>query len=102
MAEIDDIRLLRDFAERGSQEAFEALIQRHGGLVRSVALSYLGDPQLAEDVSQTVFVALAQNAGRLRNPKSLLSWLYTVARLSAKDLRRSEQRRLRREQEALM
>jgi RNA polymerase sigma factor (sigma-70 family) len=102
MAEIDDIRLLTDFQERGSEEAFAALVKRHASLVRAVALRHLGDVQHAEDVSQTVFVTLGRDSARLRKKASLRSWLYTVARLAAKDLHRSEERRVRREREAFM
>lgn len=54
-----DSQLLLDFAERRSDAAFAELVRRHLNLVHAAALRITRDPDLAKDVSQAVFIALA-------------------------------------------
>jgi RNA polymerase sigma-70 factor, ECF subfamily len=61
---------------------------------RSTIFRYLlrrtGDPQLAEDLTQDVFADALAALPRLdRDPRSLLPWLYTVARRRAIDAARA-------------
>ena len=102
MTDVPDGRLLELFARNGSEEAFAALVQRHIGLVHSVALRHMAQPQQAEDISQAVFIILARKAGSLGRRTVLPGWLYHTARLTAANWQRAEARRLRREQEAFM
>lgn len=48
MEDQDDIALLREYAENGSDAAFQTLVSRHVGLVYSAALRQVRDPSLAE------------------------------------------------------
>jgi RNA polymerase sigma factor (sigma-70 family) len=101
MPESEDAELLRDYAENGSEAAFAALVQRHINLVYSVALRQVaGDAHLAEDVTQTVFTALARKAATLTGRAALAGWLYRSAQFEAAKRVRTEQRRRAREQEA--
>jgi RNA polymerase sigma factor (sigma-70 family) len=93
--------LIRAYARNRSEEAFGELVHRHVDLVHSTALRVLRDAGLAEDVTQRVFVALAQNAGRLQERTSLTGWLHETARNFAVSTVRSEERRRLREQEAI-
>jgi RNA polymerase sigma factor (sigma-70 family) len=102
MPEPTDMQLLDDYVARHSQDAFAALVQRHVGLVYSVAFRHLGDPHKAQDVTQAVFIILARKAATLRREIILTGWLYQTARLASSGLRRTEARRQRREQEAYM
>src|SRR5580700_5998742 len=102
MTDASDIELLEQFSVTGSEEAFATLIQRHIGLVHSVALRHVANRQHAEDITQAVFIILARKAGTI-GPKTVLpGWLYHTARLTAANLQRAETRRIRREQEAFM
>ncbi len=52
----DDLPLLRDYAERGSERVFAELVGRHMPQVYATALRRVnGDRALAADVTQTVF-----------------------------------------------
>ncbi|HEX9047485.1 MAG TPA: sigma-70 family RNA polymerase sigma factor, partial [Verrucomicrobiae bacterium] len=102
MQDLNDIELLREYAERGSEAAFTTLVERHLNKVYSVALRHTNNPHQAEEITQAVFVILARKARRLSRGVILYSWLYKTARLTSLALIRSEIRRNRREQEAFM
>jgi RNA polymerase sigma factor (sigma-70 family) len=76
-------------------------VSRHVGLVYAAALRQVGGAtHRAQDAAQTVFVALARQAGPLSQRTEIVGWLYTSTHHVAAKLKRTEQRRARREQEA--
>ncbi len=98
----DDMELVREYAARQSEQAFETLVSRNVGLVHSAALRQLRDPHQAEEITQTVFIILARKAGSL-NPKIILpGWLYRTTRYVSAAAQKIQRRRERREQEAQM
>jgi RNA polymerase sigma factor (sigma-70 family) len=97
---LTDQQLLHDYAERRSEAAFAELVRRHVDLVYSAALRMVRDVHLAEDVTQGVFVALAQNARQLTDRPVLSGWLHRTAQNLAANTVRSDVRRRAREQEA--
>ena len=98
----DDIALLREYCQNQSSEAFAALVARHINLVHSVAFRQVGNPHHAEEITQAVFIILANKAASLRSEQALSSWLFQTTCLTSKNFIRSEMRRHRREQEAYM
>ena len=102
MPESDDIALLKEYSESGSEAAFTALVERHADLVYSAALRSAGSPHAAQEISQAVFVILARKAKSLGDRTILSGWLYQTARLTAANYLRGEIRRQHREQEAYM
>jgi RNA polymerase sigma factor (sigma-70 family) len=99
--ETDVNELLRQFAREGSDDSFAKVVNRHIDLVYSAAMRQVGDHQAnAADVTQAVFVELAQNAERLSNHPAITGWLYTTTRRMAMHAVRGEIRRRQREQEA--
>src|ERR1700677_3581725 len=96
----DDMELVREYAVRQSESAFAALFSRHANLVYSTALRRMRDPQLAEEVTQAVFVILARKAGSLNEKTVLSGWLYRAACYVSNSARKREFRRQQREQEA--
>lgn len=95
-----DQELLRAFAGQRSQDAFTALVQRHLPLVYSAAVRQVRSPELAEEVSQSVFADLARQAATLRPDTILPAWLYRTTRRTAIDVIRRESRRQNRERVA--
>jgi hypothetical protein len=51
MQAMDDTALLREYAPRHSEPAFETLVARHAPLVYSAALRQMRDPHLAAEVT---------------------------------------------------
>ena len=102
MHDATDMDLLRQYADGHSDAAFAVLVSRHVDLVYSAALRKTGNPNAAEDITQVVFIILAQKAGRILDKTILPGWLYQTARLTASSFLRRETRRVRREQEAYM
>lgn len=99
---IEDAELLRRYAEEGSQDSFTELVNRHVGLVYFGALRRTSDAHLSADVSQTVFIALAQNARALRSHPSLHGWLFTTTKNTVINFQIAQRRRQQREQETVM
>ncbi len=95
---MDDDKLLTQYARDGSEAAFGQLVARHLNLVYATCLRELASPSLAEDAAQVVFLLLARKAKALRPAPSLAGWLFNTARFVAKDVRKQEARRDRREQ----
>ena len=80
MPDQSDTSLLREFVDHGSQAAFTDLVSRHSDWVYSAAVRMVRDPDLAEDVTQAVFLVLADKAGKL-TAVPLHRWLFKVTRV---------------------
>jgi RNA polymerase sigma factor (sigma-70 family) len=95
-----DHLLLRDYAENRSEAAFADLVRRYVDFVYSAALRMVRDEQAAQDVTQSVFVALARHAPQLAGRRVLSGWLHCTAQNLAFNSIRSDVRRRAREQHA--
>jgi RNA polymerase sigma factor (sigma-70 family) len=67
-------------AHHGDSEAWSSLVGRYGGLVWAVARAHRLSGADAADVTQTVWLRLVENLGRLREPDHLGGWLRTTTR----------------------
>lgn len=99
----DSQNLLAQYARHGSESAFQELVSRYLGLVYSTALRLVGgDTHLAEDVAQTVFIALARKARTLaREPLWLGGWLHRHTCYVASTTMRTARRRQARERQVM-
>ena len=83
---MSDAQLLRDYADHRTEAAFSEIVARHTDLVYSAALRQVSAPDLAGDVAQDVFRALASKASppanQLAGGGSLVGWLYLATRSS--------------------
>ena len=92
-----DGRLIERFVAHGDEEAFEALMARHGPMVLGVCRRALDDPRDVEDAFQATFLLLVKKAGTLRDSDLLANWLYGVAYRVASHARANAYRRRLRE-----
>jgi|GEM_PF-2799945 len=91
----DDLDLLERYRDRGDEQAFRSLVDRHLPVVYGLALRRTGDRETAEEVAQSVFSTLAQKTRQgLEIERSLGAWLYGVAlKQSLATFRRERSRR---------
>lgn len=95
-----DASCLTRFLARRDEEAFAALVHRHGPLVYGTCRRILGDRNDADDAFQAVFFVLARRAHTLKLDRSIGPWLHGVAVRVAKKLRSQIVRRRLREMSA--
>jgi RNA polymerase sigma factor (sigma-70 family) len=83
VAELTDGQLLERFVADRDENAFGALVQRHGALVLSVCRRVLDNTHDVEDAFQATFLVLVRKAGSIAKRESVSSWLHGVARRTA-------------------
>ena len=93
MKQLDDASLIQRVAG-GDQQAFLALYDRYAARVHGLTLRILGEPMLAEEVTQDTFLKVWSRARTyLTGRGSFISWLLTIARRTALDRIRLDNRR---------
>jgi RNA polymerase sigma factor (sigma-70 family) len=95
-----DAELLTRFAETRDNAAFAELVRRHGPVVYRICLRLIGSAT-ADDAFQATFLVLATRLNSAQAADSIGGWLVGVAGRVARQMRRSEQRRLRRQAAAI-
>src|SRR6516225_4241949 len=95
-----DRELIERLAGGDREAALAELIRRHGAMVERTALRRVGDPHLAEDIRQSVFLVLTHKAAALTREGSIAGWLHRTTLLAARDILKIETRRRNRERKA--
>jgi RNA polymerase sigma factor (sigma-70 family) len=88
-------------ADAEAQEAFQALVVRHGPMVLGICRHVLNEEHEAEDAFQATFLVLAQKGSTIRNRDVLAGWLHEVAHRIAIKARVSVVRRRTLERQAM-
>jgi DNA-directed RNA polymerase specialized sigma24 family protein len=88
-----DGALIHAFLRDRDEAAFAELVRRHGPTVWGVCRRTLPDPADAEDAFQATFLVLVKRAGGLDPAGCVAGWLYRVAVLTSRGLRRRNARR---------
>ncbi len=70
--------------EANAEVAFEALVKRHGPMVRRLFRSLINDHHDADDAFQATFLVLARRAASIRDREAVASWLQVAGRVAAR------------------
>lgn len=92
----DDDELVSE-AQAGNRDAFEALLERHYGLMFKVAWQWCGVREDAEDIAQESALKLANSISLFRFESAFTTWLYRLVINAAKDYYKAKNRRNARE-----
>ncbi len=82
-------------ASAGDTAAFEELVRAYQSHIWRFLRHLLGDPDLAEDITQETFVRVYRKLGSFRFRSKFSTWVFQVARNAGIDALRSRQRRER-------
>jgi RNA polymerase sigma factor (sigma-70 family) len=92
--------LLQEYVEHGSEPAFTRLVNDSIDLVFAAALRQTRDRDLAQEVTQVVYIILARKAHSLKPGTVISAWLFKTTRYTALNLLRAEARRAAHERKA--
>jgi RNA polymerase sigma factor (sigma-70 family) len=92
-ADTTDAELLKLYLLAREDDAFEALVRRHGPMVLSVCRRVLRNDADAEDAFQATFLVFVRKAASIRSRSAVGSWLYGVAFHTALKAKAMNQRR---------
>lgn len=69
----------------GDRSRFNTLVWRWEKTLYNFVLRYLGNKEMARDVTQKVFIRVYKNLYKLRDPNKFSSWIYQIASNLCKD-----------------
>ncbi|MCU0703723.1 MAG: sigma-70 family RNA polymerase sigma factor [Fimbriiglobus sp.] len=98
--DLPDRELLERYARQGDEQAFAAIVARHGRMVKALCRRVLGNDADADDAVQAVFLVLVRKAGSIRDRNGLANWLYGVAHNVARKAQQTRTRRAAKETQA--
>ena len=79
-----DVELIQSFIE-GNQADFNTLVWRWEKSIYNFILRYLGQKELARDLTQKTFIRVYKNIHKLRDASRFSSWIYQIASNLCKD-----------------
>lgn len=91
-AEKDTSGLLTSRAAQGDEEAYRLLFERYSRPIMSFLYDLVGRRELAEDLTQETFVRAYRSLKSLRDPSKFSTWLFGIARNTARESIRSRVR----------
>ena len=95
----DDRELIAQFAATRDAQAFEELVRRHVDWIYAAARRHVGEANAA-DVTQAVFVVLAEKSASAARQPALAPWLFGVLRFACLRCQRDDGRRRKHERAA--
>jgi RNA polymerase sigma-70 factor (ECF subfamily) len=87
---LDDQALMR-LITHSQEDALSELYDRYKRLVYSIAINAVGEPALAEEISQEVFMRIWKNAGSYRPDQGkVVTWMASITRYRSIDTLRRQ------------
>ncbi len=87
--------MLIEELQKGSQEAFRALMEQYSHDVISTCYSFLSSNEEAEDVAQEVFIEVYKSVRHFRKKSDLNTWIYRISINKSLDFLRKQKRKKR-------
>ena len=85
-----DVRLMLEF-QGGDKPAFEALMHKYYPRLLNFIHRFIGQREIAEDLTQEVFMKVYQAVSAYRPESKFQTWIYTIAKnISLNELRRNK------------
>jgi RNA polymerase sigma-70 factor (family 1) len=81
--------------KRGDSKALESLFNIYKDKVFNTAISYVQNPQDAEEITQDVFVEVFNSAGKFKGESGLSTWIYRITVNKSLDFIRYTKRKKR-------
>jgi len=86
-----DVLLMMDF-QKGNKASFETLMHKYYGRVLNFVYRFIGRKDIAEDLTQEVFIKVYQSVASYRPQAKFQTWVFTIARnASLNELRKLNQ-----------
>lgn len=92
MSEDTTDEILMAAYQAGNQAAFETLFERHAGSVYGFLVRRLGDPTLARDLHQEVFLRVHRARSSYDSARPFRAWLFAIVHNLLTDALRSRRR----------
>jgi RNA polymerase sigma factor (sigma-70 family) len=80
---------LNEITNLSKEDQIVWLMEEYGDMVIRLAFTYVKQKQLAEDISQEVFISCYKNLTTFQNKSSYKTWIYRITVNKCKDLLRS-------------
>ena len=87
-----DLALVRR-ARRGDYRSFDLLVLKYQSRIISVAIKFVKDPHIAEDIAQESFIKAYNSLQSFREESAFFTWLYRIAVNTAKNYLTSKKRK---------
>ena len=92
LSELSDEELIIEFQKKGTESAFEIIVQRYKNPLTNYVFRFLGDYQACNDVVQETMIKVYRYKDTYSSVAKFSTWIYTIAG----NLARTEYRRQRR------
>mgnify|MGYP000300636023 FL=1 len=87
-----DLVLVRR-AKRGDYKAFDLLVLKYQSRIAGLALTFVKDRHLAEDIAQESFIKAYKSLESFREESAFYTWLYRIAANTSKNYLTSKKRK---------
>jgi len=77
---------------RGDEDAFAALVEKHNAMLMRMAMIYVRDRSVAEDVVQETWIGFLESLTRFEGRASIKTWIFRILINSAKKRLRRDRR----------
>ncbi|MFA6252312.1 MAG: sigma-70 family RNA polymerase sigma factor [Candidatus Paceibacterota bacterium] len=81
---------LVEFFLSGEKESFEVLVFRYFKIIYNFCYRYVGDQNIAEDITQETFVKVWKNISRFDKSKKFKTWIFQIAKNTCIDYLRKK------------